>query len=361
MTKILFLAANPLDTDPLRLDEEVRAIDTALRRADFRDQFELVSHWAVRTGELQELLLRHQPQIVHFSGHGSETSEIILQDDGGNSAVVPARALSSLFGLLREHIRCVLLNACYSAEQAAGIAEEIDCVVGMSNAITDAAALQFAAAFYRGLGYGRSVAMAFDLGCNQIDLADLDEAHKPALQGVADPERLFFVEDEKMAEGAKNEDQGSGPPWWDRMPTTVEDLDIGDVGGDVIIANVGAGSKNVAVGKNIRQTVYEAVGEPTPDDRAIIEQQMALLAESLDVTHRQQAQFPLQLLETELTKTGDDETPSGSAIIQAGDFLLDNLPDIAEALAALFALPAVGRVLGKSGQETIEWLKRRFG
>ena len=32
--KILFLAANPLDIDRLRLDEEMRAIDTALRQAD---------------------------------------------------------------------------------------------------------------------------------------------------------------------------------------------------------------------------------------------------------------------------------------------------------------------------------------
>ena len=31
MTKLLFLAANPLDTDPLRLDEEMRACLYALR------------------------------------------------------------------------------------------------------------------------------------------------------------------------------------------------------------------------------------------------------------------------------------------------------------------------------------------
>ncbi len=39
--------------------------------------------------------------------------------------------------------------------------------------------------------------------------------------------------------------------------------------------------------------------------------------------------------------------------MQAGDFLIDNLPEIAEALATLFAAPAVGRVLGKAGQETV--------
>jgi hypothetical protein len=39
MIKILFLAANPKDTDPLRLGEEVRAIKERLRLADQRDQF----------------------------------------------------------------------------------------------------------------------------------------------------------------------------------------------------------------------------------------------------------------------------------------------------------------------------------
>lgn len=76
MIKILFLAANPRDTDRLRLDEEVRAIDEALRKADFRDYFELHSHGAVRIEDLQELLLRYQPQIVHFSGHGKGTPSV---------------------------------------------------------------------------------------------------------------------------------------------------------------------------------------------------------------------------------------------------------------------------------------------
>lgn len=41
MIKILFLAANPIDTVRLNLDEEVGAIDLALRQAKFRDHFDL--------------------------------------------------------------------------------------------------------------------------------------------------------------------------------------------------------------------------------------------------------------------------------------------------------------------------------
>ena len=43
-----------------------------------------------------------------------------------------------------------------------------------------------------------------------------------------------------------------------------------------------------------------------------------------------------------------------------GDWLLDNLPAIGEALGALFALPAVGRVVGKAGEGAVKWVTQRF-
>jgi len=360
MTKLLFLAANPLDTDPLRLDEEMRAIDTSLRQANFRDQFDLRSHWAVRLGDLQELLLRHQPDIVHFSGHGSHSSEIILQDAQGRGVVVPANALSDLFGHFRGDIRCVVLNACYSADQAEAIATQIDCIIGMTDAITDAASIEFATAFYRALGYGRSVKTAFGLGCNQIDLADLGEAHKPLLLGAAKPESVFLAGSEKPDKSEANMDTET-IPWWEQV--SVKPGDTGThAGGDVIIATIGAGARNVAVGKNITQQITEVLGEPTPDDKKIITQQFDQLKQALATLQQlQAAQLQVQLLEGELTKTGEDETPSASTITMIGNWLLDNIPEIAEALASLFATPAVGRVIGKAGESAMEWVKARFG
>ena len=49
---ILFLAANPLGTDRLALDEEARAIQEELERSGYRDRFELVTRWAVRPLDL---------------------------------------------------------------------------------------------------------------------------------------------------------------------------------------------------------------------------------------------------------------------------------------------------------------------
>ncbi len=182
--KILFLTANPFDTVRARTDEEARAIDQALRQAEYRI-FDIAVHQAVRIDDLQDLLLRHRPDIVHFSGHGSATNEIILQDANGNATPVSGKALRALFAVLKDQIRCVVLNACYTDEQAKGLVEVIDCVVGISHELPDAASIQFATAFYRALGYGRSVQEAFNLGQSQIALAGLGEGMALQLYGAA--------------------------------------------------------------------------------------------------------------------------------------------------------------------------------
>ena len=192
--KVLFIAANPNDTVRLKLDEEIRSIDDALRQSEYRDQFDIRQHWAVRVSDLQHLLLRYRPDIVHFSGHGSANSEIVLEDNFGKSQAVSPHALSRVFSILKDNIRCVLLNSCYSELQADAISEHIDCVIGMSKAIGDLSATTFAVAFYRALGYGRDVKTAFELGCSHIELEDLGDENIPLLIAKRnDPQNLFFA------------------------------------------------------------------------------------------------------------------------------------------------------------------------
>jgi hypothetical protein len=194
LIKVLFLSANPIDTPTLRLDAEVRSIDQAIRQADFRDRFDIRQQWAVRIIDLQGYLLRYKPDIVHFSGHGSTSSEIVLEDITGKSSPVPTQALTRLFSVLKDNIRCIILNACYSENQAMAIAEQIDCVIGMSKDVGDIAATSFSSAFYQALGYGRDVKTAFELGCLQINLENLGEENTPRLVALrSDPSKIFFT------------------------------------------------------------------------------------------------------------------------------------------------------------------------
>jgi CheY-like chemotaxis protein len=170
--RILFVAANPRGTPVLELDEEIRAIEQTLSSTLYRDRIKLVQAPAIRFSDLQTCLLRHKPHIVHFSGHGCNTGELLFKDDSGNISPVPPNTLSDLFAILKDNIQCVILSACYAEEQASAIARHIPCVIGMSRQIEDRSAIRFAKGFYEAIGYGRDLKTAFALGCAQAGYGD---------------------------------------------------------------------------------------------------------------------------------------------------------------------------------------------
>ncbi|MFM7528014.1 MAG: AAA-like domain-containing protein [Nodosilinea sp.] len=181
MKKILILTANPKDTDKLRLDQEVREIQEGLQRSRRRDQFEMIARWAVRPEDLRRALLDHEPQIVHFSGHGAGERGLVLENNAGQMQPVTGQALARLFKLFKDKVECVLLNACYSVAQANAIHQHINCVIGMGQAIGDRAAIEFAMGFYDGLGAGRDYPEAFEFGLAAIDLEGIPETATPQL------------------------------------------------------------------------------------------------------------------------------------------------------------------------------------
>lgn len=179
--KILFLASNPTDTGALRLGEECRQIDERLQLSSKRERFQLIPHHAVRVTDLQHLMLRYDPQIVHFCGHGGPGKELILENEDGTSHAVEKKALTSLFEILKDNIKVVVLNACFSKLQAKALHGVIDYTVGMSKEVGDEQSIRFAGAFYQGLAFGRTVETAFKLAKNEIELKRLPGADTPEL------------------------------------------------------------------------------------------------------------------------------------------------------------------------------------
>jgi hypothetical protein len=183
--KILVLTANPKipNYGPLRLDAEVRQIEEALRRSQHRNRFQLETQLATRTKDLRRALLDHQPQIVHFSGHGSGEQGLVLENNDGKLQLVSTQALTQLFGTSEiSEVECVLLNACYSEVQAIAIHQIVDCVIGMHQPIGDKAAILFAEGFYDALGAGIPYEEAYKVGCNAIALEGIPEHQIPVLK-----------------------------------------------------------------------------------------------------------------------------------------------------------------------------------
>jgi hypothetical protein len=171
-----------------------------IQGAAYRDNLDLLSHWAVRLDDLSGLLMRHQPHVVHFSGHGAPGGNLVVHPDRATgrklvpepdvgtpvssgatapqSGQVPVEGLARLLGVLKDNVRVVVLNACYSEAQAQAIVQSIDCAVGTNGPILDDHAIAFAAEFYQALAYGRSVRDAFQLGVVRLQNQGNAQAEK---------------------------------------------------------------------------------------------------------------------------------------------------------------------------------------
>lgn len=183
---VLFLASNPRDQGHLRLDEEARAISTKIRAAEYRDSVELRTAWAVRPGDIFQALNEHKPHVVHFSGHGSASGELVFQDEAGGTKLVSSEAIVATIATVADHVSLVVLNSCFSAPQAAAITKHVDFAIGMTDSIGDEAARVFAAHFYSAIGFGLSIQQAFDQACVALMLDGIPEDEIPQLYSGED-------------------------------------------------------------------------------------------------------------------------------------------------------------------------------
>lgn len=196
---VLFLASNPASTERLRIDREARQIREKLLAATHADRVEIIARWAVRIDDVLQSLMEVQPEIVHFSGHATRTEQLLLEDETGRDLPIDTSALAGLFGVLKDRIRLVVLNACYSRPQAQAINQHIDCTIGMGQSLTDEASFEFSAIFYQAIGFGRSIQTAFDLACKILECKRIPGSDTPQLfvrPGV-DPGDISLVNGER--------------------------------------------------------------------------------------------------------------------------------------------------------------------
>lgn len=177
--RILFLSANPWTTSRILVDEEAREIFERLQEGPYRNRFEFHNHTATRPIDLQRLLLLHRPHIVHFSGHASKRFKLILGGSPGRGKTIDQGGLAQVLALYNSHLRLVVLNACFTDGHARAVSEVIDYAVGAGKGIGDKAGVAFAGAFYRALGFGKSVREAF-----MSAKAELGLTRMPRTQGI---------------------------------------------------------------------------------------------------------------------------------------------------------------------------------
>lgn len=193
--KILILAGAPDPELQSNVLAELSEVVRRLNHSTYGRTFEVAYDFQVKLDRLTSQLLYHQPTIVHFSGHGSERGELMFDDGMGGIRAASGAVLEAIVGAMRMQVRCVVLNACYSAAQAEEISRHVDFVVGMRGEIPGPAALAFSAAFHEAIAFGRTMREAYDLA--RAQLADSPDADAPRFlvrKGADDGEKLALTE-----------------------------------------------------------------------------------------------------------------------------------------------------------------------
>lgn len=187
---VLMFSANPRRAksgqqrdEALRLGREQSEIKDIF--LEYPGRFLLEPRPGARPKDIARFLQLYDPQIFHFSGHGSRSTRLTawqepekddpfagylaFEKEEGDTARVRFRDLAQLLASYRETLRCAVFNACYTLSLAELVAQYIDCAIGMDGQIDDEVADRFSRGFYRALAAGCSVALAFQRACAELD------------------------------------------------------------------------------------------------------------------------------------------------------------------------------------------------
>ena len=194
---ILYLTADPLKNNPLRVDAELHHVQNEIRRSKFRDSITVEHRPAANLKSLLDGLNDANPHIIHFSGHGNKKG--IAMDNASVSKpsveMVSFTLLAKALSASDSKPRVVVLNACDSAAARKPFLMLGLVVISMKRSISDAAAATFAVQFYGAIASGQSVKSAVEQGKIAVEQTSISEADTPQLfcPPKTDPSKIILT------------------------------------------------------------------------------------------------------------------------------------------------------------------------
>jgi small GTP-binding protein len=156
---LLMLTANPDNRTVLNLKKEHSKMVEKLQKS----KLNVLLKGSINKTEFREQVEEEAPNILHFSGHGAETDEVLKNLGFPNGGLIlhneekngyfelDVEKLKVLFEHFKGegvNIEVLVLNACYSAELAQEISRIVPYVIGTNTSIDDEHAISFSVGFY---------------------------------------------------------------------------------------------------------------------------------------------------------------------------------------------------------------------
>jgi hypothetical protein len=178
MLRVLIINSQPLIDENgsplamLAIEEERRRVKEALKRATNELQ-KIEIHFlfhATVSGIIDAT--KQEWDIVHFSGHGRESGQLLLENTYGKAHKISASEIVHLFG---EHIpKLVVLSVCYSGKNIANALIDLGVqsivTIKADTPISDRAAIIFNFQFYNHLFTGYCISEAFERAKKNVAL-----------------------------------------------------------------------------------------------------------------------------------------------------------------------------------------------
>lgn len=115
---------------------------------------------------LEETLMNHQYDILHFIGHGTRKG-LVFEDEYGREEMIRIDDLEAIFS--RGKIKgLAILNACHSYDSGRRLSARIPSVITTTQTILDEAAKLFTRTFYPALFAGQSVSQALERASEEV-------------------------------------------------------------------------------------------------------------------------------------------------------------------------------------------------
>jgi hypothetical protein len=187
MLTILLVTANSRNA-ALDLEYEHRLIVKAVREGG-DESITVEALPAATFQDLEEALAKKSYDIVHFSGHGGEYGGLYFRDDEGNDTAVSPAQLAGLLKV-RNDIRCVVLNACFSLRGGYLINMNVPFTIASEDELSDPVAFAFSAGFYLELASGKDIPAAYIEAVSSCISQDFYVTRLPILLRQGHPENL---------------------------------------------------------------------------------------------------------------------------------------------------------------------------
>lgn len=162
--RILFVSANSADAY-IDIEREHRALQQMIDRTGHTLQALPAAEIGDLRGALQSGSGKDRFDVLHFSGHVTERSELELRGQGRRKDLLGADALRGF--LAGTGVKLVVLNACHSADLATILSDVVADAIGTTRKIRDVAARRFTFDFYGALLDGVDLKSAFGIALGQ--------------------------------------------------------------------------------------------------------------------------------------------------------------------------------------------------